>query len=1197
MKRVYSLLLLALFAVTGAWAQVSLSEAGIEVGKVYTVKASRGGWTTNSSQFISTGDAGTTASTTDVAQQFAFVPSATDESKVYLYSVGQKMFVKKDRSLVEGQGDRIYVFQTGDSSYPLFFSFTSDKSNYNVNIGGGKQMTVDTWKDYDAGNKVMLTEVTNDDFDLAAAQEMLTHKSTAIAIIPYPSSLTKGTGTLKLSAFAGYQDNVGVDSVSDLISQFVADLAAASGITLTAQAGTPGLSFVKNETLGREDYNLTIDTLQGITIEASSYAGFFYALGTIRQLLPREIYTGSLNTNAEWTLPALTIADTPEMPVRGFMLDVARHFFTVDEVKKLIDVASVYKLNRFHWHLTDDQGWRIQIPEYPLLTEVGAVRKSSLTLNAVSTNFFDDTEYGRGCYYTLEELADVVNYAKARNVEILPEVDLPGHMVAAIASYPWLSCDSTQAYDDSYHALGTPKEVRVNSGVSRDVLNVSDPRVISFLKTVLGHVATVFPYPYVHIGGDECPTAAWDATQSVKDWMGTIGLTSTDQIQPWLVEELGSWLRDEYGKGVTVWNELVVKGHWNDSYTVDPVVFSYSNNTQNGDSRNVVKQVTEKGFRTIATTTTPMYFDLLQASTSDMEFDAPYIGGYGDSWVNTVQSVYNYNPAATAGDSAHLVIGTQGTLWTESCCSADEMEYQMFPRLLSVSEVGWLPYSQRNYSNFYSRLQDHRSLLQAKDVRFAPYAFEDPELTASEEALVEADTLLTLCQPGAVGYPAQADYDALNAATEALRADANNADKLTALQEAIAAYKAAAIKMPEAGKYYEIINASTYYKQRYNGSSLYLNGSGYKIHYTPQLEPEEVYSFVPATAAGSYYVKALLNGKNLVLATTNNGAVTASATDSTALQIRSAQKANAKYDYRPGVVNLRGTSTVLAANNSGNVIASTDSTLSYPGSWYIREITDFTAHLQALVAKAKKEIATATPGAVNEPSQEALDFLQSNIVTPGQSDVAAGNVSKQTYDAYVALYNEYLAMPRTSALDALDEGKYYKIQNAYWKTKYAVGNASTNAVDIKDDGTTEGYDWVIAKNADGTVRLTNRATGTSAYVSSSATDTKVSLGQDYDWTVFAYDNSGDNVSGLAICESSGANSWYSNPNAWSYVLLKPYTWGAALWNFVENGDIPTGITPVVRTNGRNVYYDLQGRRVKAGQKGIYVNGNRQKVLH
>ena len=1088
------------------------------------------------------------------------------------------------------------------------FAITASGDNYFITPLSNTGQGLNCWGGMSTGKDIRLYRTSDQNAPMNIVADNAYTAQAQLPIIPYPANLTRGEGTLTLPTDFRYNDASGIDSVGTLIRQFVSDLnTARGGQSASGTSRDTLINLYKNDTLAREAYKLDI-TNSGISIQASTYKGFLYALTTIKQLLPREIYTLKSNPQANWTLPVVSIYDYPDMPVRGFMLDVARHFFSVDEVKKIIDAASLYKLNRFHWHLTDDQGWRIQIPEYPKLTEVGAIRAGSLTLNAVGNlNFYDDTEYGRGCFYTLAQLKEVVDYARERGVEILPEVDLPGHMVAAITSYPWLSCDSTQAYNDSYKPLGTPKAVRINAGVSRDVLDVSKDTVISFLKTVLGHVADVFPYQYIHIGGDECPTAAWDATPSVLAWMKTKGLSNTHEIQPWLVEQLGSWLRDEKGKGVVVWNELVVDkqvggqkvNYWKPEYTVRPVVFSYSNNTQNGDRRNVVKQVTEKGFRTIATTTTPMYFDLLQASASEMEEDAPYCGGYGDDWVNTVQSVYNYNPKSIAEDSAKLVIGTQGTLWTESCTSGAEAEYELFPRLLAVSEVGWLPNSKKNYTNFYGRLQDHESLLKLKNLRYAPYAFDAPELTASETALQEADTLLAQSHPGLVGYPSQEAYNSLSAAAESLRAAQSDASQLAALQTAIASYKAAAVKMPEAGKNYEIISASTQHKRRYNGSSLYTKGSNLYIHYTPQTEPEEVYTFT-AAPNGGYYIKNLLTGKYMLLGAANSNA-TLSATDSTAVIIRPALKASKKYTYIPGVVNLRGANGVLYAQPSGATIVGTDSTLIYPGSWRIREITDYTLQLAGLVSKATRILETAQPGETGQPTQDAIDYLRSSVVTPAATAVTEGDVSQQTYDYFVDLYRAYTEMPVTSILSGLSEDYYYLIRNAYHTTKFAIGNTSNQVVPA-DAGNTDYYKWQIKKNTDGTVVLINKGTGTPAYVSSDAIDQRVLLGNNYDWTL---EEITTDLGGVGISIESGlhTNGWYANPSAWQYILLKGYNWGASIWTFERTNETiedPNGINSTAALTpdtfkDASAIYDLQGRRISEPSRGIYIQGGKKYV--
>ena len=322
-----------------------------------------------------------------------------------------------------------------------------------------------------------------------------------ISIIPYPSSLEVAEGNLPLSSLSAIAYK-GAE-MKEHVETFAQQLATSTGIAVEVKEAGDAPSkgdiwFGTDEALAKDAYTMSI-TADGITIKASEFGGWFYALQTMKQLLPREYFASEKQSGAEaWSLPCLNIEDRPHLGHRGYMLDIARHFFNKDEVKKVLDIMALYKMNRFHWHLTDDQGWRIHIPEYPKLTEVGAIRKGSFANNGDGQKFFDDTEYGRGMFYTLDDLREIVAYAKARNIEIIPEVDLPGHMVAAVASYPEFSCDPTKKY-----------EVRIDGGISHDVLNIGDDRVIDFLKCVLGHVATVFPYDYVHIGGDESRLGWW----------------------------------------------------------------------------------------------------------------------------------------------------------------------------------------------------------------------------------------------------------------------------------------------------------------------------------------------------------------------------------------------------------------------------------------------------------------------------------------------------------------------------------------------------------------------------------------------------------------------------------------------------------------------------------------------------------------
>ena len=365
----------------------------------------------------------------------------------------------------------------------------------------------------------------------------------SISIVPFPSQLTvvkDGKADFAKFTTITYTD----DLVRKHVESFATQWTKASGKTLTIKE-TPATPEANSIHLSvdaeqpAEGYTLQV-TDNGIRITASEAAGFFYALQTLKQLLPHQYFSESVQ-QVEWTLPYVEISDCPHLGHRGYMLDIARHFFNKEEVKRVLDIMAFYKMNRFHWHLTDDQGWRIEIPEYPRLTEVGAIRKGSFSNPGDGRAFYDDTEYGRGMWYSQDDLREIVAYAAERHIEIIPEVDLPGHMVAAVASYPEFSCDPSKEY-----------EVRIDGGISHDVLNIGKDEVIDFLKCVLGHVATIFPYQYVHIGGDECPTEQWSNNADCLRRVQEEGLGGVNELQSWLVELLGNYLKNEYGKDLVV---------------------------------------------------------------------------------------------------------------------------------------------------------------------------------------------------------------------------------------------------------------------------------------------------------------------------------------------------------------------------------------------------------------------------------------------------------------------------------------------------------------------------------------------------------------------------------------------------------------------------------------------------------------------
>lgn len=1053
------------------------------------------------------------------------------------------------------------------------FKITPSGSYYTISPSTNTGQSMNCWGGMGLGNDIKFYDSSDANAPMEFVSEEAYSASASLPLIPYPQSVTRGEGTLSLSGLTAITyDN---ESAKAPAEKLAADLAATSGITLavTNAPQAASIALVTDEALAGEAYRLTV-TADGVSVKAATFGGFFNALQTLRQLLPNAIYGKKLRTDADWQLPLLDIEDAPMLAKRGFMLDISRHFFDKEEVKKLLDVAAIYKLNHFHWHLTDDQGWRIEIPEYPKLTSEGAIRRRSLTLNDYSSgvDFYDDTEYGRGLYYTLDDLREIVAYAQERNIEILPEIDMPGHMVAAITAYPWLSCDSTKLY-----------EVRSEKGISTDVLNVGDDRVIDFLKCVLGHVAEVFPGKLIHIGGDECPTTVWQTSDDCARRIREEGLSSVNDLQPWLAETLGNWLRENYGKDIVVWDELME--HWRDSYTTKPVIMGW-----NGLAKTA--EAVSRGFRAICVPTYPMYLDLLQVPVSQMEIDAPYMGGYGDGAVNSIDKIYAICPLTNVSEAnKDMVLATQGNMWTESCPNNEALEYCYYPRLLAVSEVGWLPEAKKDFADFYARMQSHDDILRLMGINHAPYYFEQDTPSAEEALLDEAATILADSHPGSVGYPAQAVHDALKIAYES---HVKGTDTM-ALVSAIEAYKSAEVKQPEAGKTYRLRSASIYWRQYFDGSAIYADGNSLKFHYTPQAEPEELFRFV-AQPDGTFRLQSTLNGESIQLGESGSNAALNADLGSN-FSVQPAPQGSGKYTYRAGVVTLKAGSVLLFAGTNGQVIAGTNDDLCYPGAWRIEEVTDYTAWLEALVGKSLRLIEQSRPGEYGEPSQEALDFLADRLVAPATAALAAGAVSEDTYKEYVALYGQFLAIPRASLNDAIREDCYYYIRNAYFTTQYAYGNKTTNIVDSKTlSATDDGFRWSFRKNADGTVGIVNKQTGTSACVTNNADGQQVLVGKDYAWTLREITTDQGNKA-IAITDGTGAFSWYTNPSAWSYLLLKPYDWGASVWELEQ---IPGDLVPVrtiqLGPNKGTRFYDLHGRRATNPTHGVYVSAEGQKVL-
>ena len=1010
-------------------------------------------------------------------------------------------------------------------------------------------------------------------FTFVKAEDLLGEAENMLPLIPYPANLTRNEGTFNLKQLTAITTPAGDEAVARYAQEFATQLEKTSGIKVPVNPTTAATSLVmtKDATLAHEAYKLTVNEA-GINIAAADSTGFFYAIQTLKQLMPHAIYNRSgASTAIDWTVPCVEIADQPQLGHRGYMLDVARHFFSKTEVKRILDIMATYKMNRFHWHLTDDQGWRIDIPEYPKLAQVGAVRKGSFVNAGGSSKFFDDTEYGRGMYYTLDDLREIVAYAKSLNIEIIPEIDLPGHMVAAVAAYPEFSCDPTKKY-----------EVRIDGGISKDVLNIGKDETIDFLKCVLGHMAEIFPYKYIHLGGDECPTDQWsknaDCLKRVKDE----GLAGVNELQSWLVEKLGLYLKEKYDKDIICWDELLA--HWKSDNTVKPVIMAWNH-------INKSKEAADKGFKSIVVPYQSLYLDMMQVPLSEVDVNEKYQGGWGDNWVNSVETVYGVNPVASLSGKEYFCLGVQGNMWTETCNDSVEVEYQLLPRMLALSETGWLPAAKKDFSSFYMRLQKNRDILDAKGLTYATHYFDEPDLTEQEAAVAEAASLLENAKPGKVGYPSQTEYDKLSSAYAPFIADNGATGDVAALKAAIAAYKTAAVTMPVEGKTYKLVSASTYYKAKYVGSTAYVDGSQIRFHYTPQVEPEELWQFTAKD--GGYVMTNALTGKQVVMPADNNANITL-ADAGTTLTIAQATVASGKYSYVAGALNIGTNGKYLSADCTGLVKAGTNAALCYQGTWYLEEVTDFTAQLNGLVKKANRIVAESNPGAMGEPTEEAIALLSNDLIAPATAAVAAGSVSEAAYKQYQEVYAQYLAMPRVSPISGIDESYYYYIRNAFFDTYYAEAQADgTIAPRTKGEG--DSFLWQFVKKGD-KVSIISKLTGKPAYIDTEADGTNLKTGSPYEWGLNEY-TCDEGKTGIQIITANGEFSWYTNPNAWkNNVILKPKTYGAAIWTF-EVSNVATGVhattaPAIVPTS----YYDLQGRRVSQPSHGVYVTNTGRKVI-
>jgi hexosaminidase len=518
-----------------------------------------------------------------------------------------------------------------------------------------------------------------------------------LSILPQPVSIVRDEGYFQLT-----QDTVIVtDHETQAIGTQLANaLAPALGflprVLTDEHPDLPTISLgidPELTRLGQEGYALKVTEGQ-VTLRAAYPVGVFYASQTLKQLLPVEIFSA---TPAEqtWNIPAVSIEDFPRFSWRGCMLDSARHFIPKYEVIKLIDVLALHKLNVLHLHLTDDQGWRIEIKKYPRLTEVGAYRKETVVGHARRPQGYDGTPHGG--FYSQDDLHEIVAYAADRFITVVPEIDIPGHAQSVVASYPELG------------VLKAPVEVATTWGIHPYLYNPTE-EVFQFLKDVLTEVMAIFPSPFIHIGGDEAIKDQWKGSQQVQAVIKELGLKDEDELQSWFLSQIGTFLAQN-NRRLLGWDEILEGG-----LPSGATVMSWR-----GIEGGIV--AAQAGHDVVMTPTTHVYLDYYQ---SNDPAEPLAIGGY-----LPVDKVYAFDPipAVLTPEQAQHILGAQCNLWCEYVPTTKHLEYMLFPRAIALSEVVWTPGERLDFSDFRGRLEVHEARLASLNVNFRPVAKLDQEQT------------------------------------------------------------------------------------------------------------------------------------------------------------------------------------------------------------------------------------------------------------------------------------------------------------------------------------------------------------------------------------------------------------------------------------------------------------------------------------
>ncbi len=542
---------------------------------------------------------------------------------------------------------------------------------------------------------------------------------TFVNLTPAPKQMTVGEGTYTLpkGLSVSYPTDVNMP-LGEEVEKFITAINRATDLDATTVGDAAVIGDIHVELLDGAAvgaYTISV-TPQGIKVAAGEPTGLYYAFQSIKKMLPANVMAGVKARDVDYTLPVVEIADEPRFEYRGFMLDCSRHFFPIDDIKRMIEAMSYYKMNKFHWHLTDDQGWRFEMPDYPRLQTVGATAPNVQIVDMwTKTEYWLNKPYGP-YYYTREQMRDLVEFAAERHIDIIPEVEMPGHLSALMTAYPEFSLNPNGGHS-----------VASTGGIYGDVLNLANPGALKFAEDVIDALADIFPSEIIHIGGDECPEGGWvkidgngKVTGGNEECIALYqreGMTHPRQLQSYFTKHLADYAASK-GRRLGVWNESITAGGTNEELLkqTGATVWCWTG------AEGAVNKASQLGLPAI-------YTPISKSSDTKGSFyinrsqhpDDPPANGYKCDDVKSVYQTVPFTPEILKAKNKHLAYGVQGTFWAERVGYREYLEYLALPRLLAIAEIGWTQQSNKNWESFQKRMSADRELLDLNGYLYSPY--------------------------------------------------------------------------------------------------------------------------------------------------------------------------------------------------------------------------------------------------------------------------------------------------------------------------------------------------------------------------------------------------------------------------------------------------------------------------------------------